>query len=116
MNKKRRVAQHKQKIRKEALKEKARALRLAETGGKVTPAPARTRYEIEETPEAAVKTTKTKAAPKAKAETTAAATKPATKAAAKPKATPKAKAETEAAAEDKPKKAVKKAVKKVDAE
>lgn len=119
MNKKRRVAQHKQKLRKAALKAKARELRLAETGGKATPAPARTRYEIEDTPAGAVKETRAKAAAKpaarkkteAAVEEAAPAKKPAARAktetATKPKATI-AKAGTEAAAEEKPKKTVKK--------
>ena len=108
MNKKRRVAQLKHKKRKAVMKEKEKDIRMTETGGRATPAPVRTRYEIEDAPEAAKKETKAKAAvkpatAKKKAETTA-EDKP--KAAAKP-ATAKKKAET--TAEDKPKAAKAKA-------
>lgn len=124
MNKKSRNAQLKHKKRKEVLKERARALRLAESGGRATSAaPKAKKYELEETP-VAVAEPKTKAAPKKKTEAA-----PETKATAKPKTAKKtetaeskpktakaaAKPKEEAVAE-KPKKTVKKATKNADTE
>jgi hypothetical protein len=68
MNKKRRVAQMKSHRRKENLKERAKAARPA--AARTAVLPARTRYELEETPAAApVKATKLKAAAPKKVET-----------------------------------------------